>query len=63
MEDMVQATKGIALASSKTVLAGNSCRQADLKAAADLSKNAVKKLLLICKSVAASCPVEENSSK
>ena len=63
MEDMVQSTKDIALASSKMVSAANSCRQADLKAAADLSKNSVERLLLVCKSVAVSCSTEEYRSK
>ena len=52
VEDMVQATKDITLASSKTVAAGNSCKQIDISAAANLSRKAVQTLLHTCKAVA-----------
>lgn len=52
VEEMVQATKDISLASSKTVAAGNSCRQIDISAAANLSRKAVQTLLHMCKGVA-----------
>lgn len=54
-EALVQATKAITLASTKTVAAGNSCKQIDISAAANLSYQAVHDLLLICKGTAQSC--------
>ena len=63
MEDMVQATKEIALASSKTVSAGNSCRQVEVSLAADVSATAVQQLLHTCKSVAVSSPTTESHDK
>ena len=63
VEDMVQATKDIALASSKTVSAGNSCRQVEVSAAANLSATAVEQLLQACKSVAVSSPTTESHDK
>ena len=63
VEDMVQATKEIALASSKTVSAGNSCRQVEVSAAANVSATAVEQLLHTCKSVAVSSPSPESHDK
>ena len=51
-EALVQATKSITLASTKTVAAGNSCKQIDISAAANFSRKAVQDLLLICKGAA-----------
>uniref|UniRef100_A0A1X7VGP0 FERM domain-containing protein n=1 Tax=Amphimedon queenslandica TaxID=400682 RepID=A0A1X7VGP0_AMPQE len=51
-EKLVNATKAITLASSKTVTAGNSCKQIDISAAANLSFQAVHDLLLISKGAA-----------
>ena len=51
-EALVDTTKSVTLASQKTVLAGNSCKQIDLSAAANLSRKAVHDLLVMCKSTA-----------
>lgn len=51
-EAMVDATKSVTLASQKTVLAGNTCKQIDLFAAANLSRKAVHDLLFMCKDTA-----------
>ena len=48
----MSATKAITLASTKTVAAGNSCRQIDISAAANLSRKAVRDLLVMCKGAA-----------
>lgn len=50
-EKLVQATRAITLASTKTVAAGNSCKQIDVSAAANLSFQAVHELLLVSKGV------------
>ena len=42
-------SQGITLASAKAVSAGNSCRQADVTACANLGRKAVAELLLTCK--------------
>lgn len=51
-EALVQATKAITLASTKTVAAGNSCKQIDISAAANLSLQAIRELLLVSKGAA-----------
>ena len=48
----MSATKAITLASTKTVAAGNSCKQIDISAAANLSHKAVRDLLVMCKGAA-----------
>ena len=48
----MQATKAITLASTKTVAAGNSCKQIDISAAANLSFQAIHDLLLVSKGAA-----------
>ena len=50
-QDLITATKGITLASAKTVSAGNSCKQAEVAAAANLSRKSVTHLLQTCKGV------------
>lgn len=51
-EDLIRSTKGITLASAKAVSAGNSCRQLDISACANLARKAVTELLETCKSAA-----------
>lgn len=42
-------TKGITMATAKAVAAGNSCRQEDVIATANLSRKAVSDMLTACK--------------
>lgn len=42
-------TKGITMATAKAVAAGNSCRQEDVIATANLSRKAVSDMLMACK--------------
>lgn len=59
-ETLVTATKAVTLASTKTVAAGNSCKQIDVSAAANLSRKAVKDLLVICKGAAVNYSQDED---
>ena len=60
-EDLIRSTKGITLASAKAVSAGNSCKQMDITACANLSRKAVTELLETCK--AASYKAENGELK
>ncbi|CAM9487463.1 talin-2 [Lampetra fluviatilis] len=51
-EDFIRMTKGITLATAKAVAAGNSCRQEDVIATANLSRKAVSEMLAACKQAA-----------
>jgi talin len=51
-EDLIRSTKGITLASAKAVAAGNSCKQVDVSACANLGRKAVAELLETCKAAA-----------
>lgn len=42
-------TKGITMATAKAVAAGNSCRQEDVIATANLSRHAIADMLRACK--------------
>nr|XP_056721704.1 talin-2 [Euleptes europaea] len=48
-EESIRMTKGITMATAKAVAAGNSCRQEDVIATANLSRKAVADMLLACK--------------
>lgn len=48
-EDFIRMTKGITMATAKAVAAGNSCRQEDVIATANLSRRAVADMLRSCK--------------
>ncbi|XP_075388535.1 talin-2 isoform X2 [Tenrec ecaudatus] len=48
-EESIRMTKGITMATAKAVAAGNSCRQEDVIATANLSRNAVSDMLTACK--------------
>lgn len=48
-EDLVRAAKGVTLAVTKTVTAGNSALLEDVTVAADLGNRAVSKMLITCK--------------
>ncbi|KAI2660127.1 Talin-1 [Labeo rohita] len=51
-EEFIRMTKGITLATAKAVAAGNSCRQEDVIATANLSRRAVADMLHSCKQAA-----------
>nr|XP_028706839.1 talin-2 isoform X3 [Macaca mulatta] len=48
-EESIRMTKGITMATTKAVAAGNSCRQEDVIATANLSRKAVSDMLTACK--------------
>ncbi|XP_069480588.1 talin-2 isoform X7 [Ambystoma mexicanum] len=48
-EDSIRMTKGITMATAKAVAAGNSCRQEDVIATANLSRKAISEMLTTCK--------------
>ncbi|XP_075064461.1 talin-2 isoform X1 [Mixophyes fleayi] len=48
-EESIRMTKGITTATAKAVAAGNSCRQEDVIATANLSRKAVHEMLTACK--------------
>uniref|UniRef100_A0AAR2JJ00 Talin 1 n=1 Tax=Pygocentrus nattereri TaxID=42514 RepID=A0AAR2JJ00_PYGNA len=51
-EEFIRMTKGITLATAKAVAAGNSCRQEDVIATANLSRRAIADMLHSCKQAA-----------
>ncbi|XP_065596103.1 talin-1 isoform X2 [Cyrtonyx montezumae] len=51
-EDFIRMTKGITMATAKAVAAGNSCRQEDVIATANLSRRAIADMLHACKEAA-----------
>ncbi|KAJ7335092.1 hypothetical protein JRQ81_013033 [Phrynocephalus forsythii] len=51
-EDFIRMTKGITMATAKAVAAGNSCRQEDVIATANLSRRAIADMLRSCKEAA-----------
>ncbi|XP_072269736.1 talin-1 isoform X2 [Pyxicephalus adspersus] len=51
-EDFIRMTKGITMATAKAVAAGNSCRQEDVIATANLSRRAIADMLHSCKEAA-----------
>ena len=48
-EEFIRKTKGITMATAKAVAAGNSCRQEDVIATANLSRCAIADMLHSCK--------------
>ncbi|XP_029174485.1 talin-1 isoform X2 [Nylanderia fulva] len=54
-EDLVRCTKSITLATAKAVSAGNSCKQDDIIAAANMGRKSISDMLTICKSAAYNC--------
>lgn len=61
--DLIKATKGITLSSAKTVSAGNSCKQLEVAAAANLSRNSVSELLQTAKAVSVKAESEEQKER
>ncbi|KAM3599464.1 uncharacterized protein V6R79_006136 [Siganus canaliculatus] len=51
-EEFIRMTKGITMATAKAVAAGNSCRQEDITATANLSRRAIADMLHSCKQAA-----------
>lgn len=51
-EDLIRSTKGVTLATAKVVAAGNSCQQDDIITAANMGRNAITEMLIICKAAA-----------
>ncbi|KAJ3605813.1 hypothetical protein NHX12_027857 [Muraenolepis orangiensis] len=51
-EEFIRMTKGITMATAKAVAAGNSCRQEDVIATANLSRRAIADMLHSCKQAA-----------
>uniref|UniRef100_S4RBE6 Uncharacterized protein n=1 Tax=Petromyzon marinus TaxID=7757 RepID=S4RBE6_PETMA len=59
-EEFIRMTKGITLATAKAVAAGNSCRQEDIIATANLSRKAISDMLSSCKRAAYHPDVSED---
>ncbi|XP_047394931.1 talin-2 isoform X2 [Sciurus carolinensis] len=58
-EESIRMTKGITMATAKAVAAGNSCRQEDVIATANLSRKAVSDMLTACKQASFHSDVSE----
>jgi talin len=58
-EDLIRITKGVTLATAKSVAAGNSCRQDDVTAAANMGRRAVEDMLVTCKAAATAAETED----
>ncbi|XP_073922222.1 talin-2 isoform X6 [Castor canadensis] len=58
-EESIRMTKGITMATAKAVAAGNSCRQEDVIATANLSRKAVADMLTACKQASFHSDVSE----
>lgn len=54
-EDLVRCTKSITVSTAKAVAAGNSCKQDDIIAAANMGRKAISDMLAICKGAAHNC--------
>lgn len=54
-EDLVRCTKSITTATAKAVAAGNSCKQDDIIAAANMGRKSISDMLSICKAAAYQC--------
>ncbi|XP_057321307.1 talin-2 isoform X3 [Microplitis mediator] len=54
-EDLVRCTKSITISTAKAVAAGNSCKQDDIIAAANMGRKSISDMLVICKSAAYQC--------
>ncbi|XP_034178669.2 talin_middle and talin-RS domain-containing protein rhea isoform X1 [Osmia lignaria lignaria] len=54
-EDLVRCTKSITISTAKAVAAGNSCKQDDIIAAANMGRKAISDMLTICKGAALNC--------
>ncbi|XP_053998838.1 talin-1 isoform X2 [Hylaeus anthracinus] len=54
-EDLVRCTKSITVSTAKAVSAGNSCKQDDIIAAANMGRKAISDMLMICKGAAYNC--------
>ncbi|EZA56621.1 talin-1 isoform X2 [Ooceraea biroi] len=54
-EDLVRCTKSITISTAKAVAAGNSCKQDDIIAAANMGRKSISDMLTICRSAAYSC--------
>lgn len=54
-EDLVRCTKSITISTAKAVAAGNSCKQDDIIAAANMGRKSISDMLSICKSAAHNC--------
>ncbi|XP_075753786.1 talin-2 isoform X2 [Pelodiscus sinensis] len=59
-EESIRMTKGITMATAKAVAAGNSCRQEDVIATANLSRKAVADMLTACKQASYHSDVSED---
>jgi len=62
-EDLIRYTKPLTIATGKAVAAGNSCRQEDVIAAANMSRKAIFELLHVCKGAAAGGETAEARQK
>ncbi|XP_015597713.1 talin-1 isoform X2 [Cephus cinctus] len=54
-EDLVRCTKSITVSTAKAVAAGNSCKQDDIIAAANMGRKSISDMLTICKGAAYNC--------
>jgi len=48
-EDLVRATKGVTLSTAKAVQAGSSCQQEDITTCANMGRQALINMMVICK--------------
>ena len=48
-EDLVRSTKGVTLSTAKAVQAGSACRQEDVTACANMGRQAIVNMLVMCK--------------
>ncbi|XP_046826022.1 talin-1 isoform X2 [Vespa velutina] len=54
-EELVRCTKSITISTAKAVAAGNSCKQDDIIAAANMGRKSISDMLMICKGAAYNC--------
>ena len=62
-EILMRATRPITLATAKAVAAGNSCRQEDVIAAANMGRKAISDLLRASKVITSTQPLKSNGGK
>ena len=58
-EELVRSTKAITVATAKAVAAGNSCKQEDVIAAANMGRKAISDMLTVCKGTANTADTED----
>lgn len=54
-EDLIRCTKSVTSSTARAVAAGNSCKQDDIIAAANMGRRSISEMIAICKAVALNC--------